>query len=536
MGGLFDIKCRNCGAPVGFDIAAQTYRCPHCGEISGIQEARRQADFRRLNHRDRTVIASGREMLSCPGCGAELLYEQNEEAALCPFCGSTPIRKEFEQSDQFPDYIIPFVLTAEEAKAQLKDWAQHTGDRLEGKLVLDHLEQLQGCYLPYSLVRGPVTGYVLRENVNREFKVRGFLENTLINTSRQLDNETLDATEPFDLQALRPFEHGFLAGHRVKLADLSGAKRQRRTLQEAGAELRRQLIPRFHTDGIRVNLYPTELMEIPILLPMYFLKIGRRLAVVNGQTGKAAVKTGHKQRRSPRWLLEPLGLTVLILCLLWLITGSLFLAFVACPPLLIVIWTEFTEGRFSLFGNVILEGKQTRARRRNQVLELTEEPMIRKNPFPTAPVFWEMRNGVPTNVDYRFYPAGRVAALIFKVFGLYFLPLITGAILHYILGIGSHFRLIGVIPWFWIFGIFTMVYIFSGIRCDAYEHPYTYTLAPRRLVGPAAGRRLPFFACIGMDPRSMEDFACRGKGQAKLTQLYLLFAGILVVSVLTIIL
>ena len=24
---LFDIKCRNCGAPVSYDIVAQSYRC-----------------------------------------------------------------------------------------------------------------------------------------------------------------------------------------------------------------------------------------------------------------------------------------------------------------------------------------------------------------------------------------------------------------------------------------------------------------------------------------------------------------------------
>ena len=34
------IACKNCGSPVGFDIVRQTYRCVHCGELSGIQEVK----------------------------------------------------------------------------------------------------------------------------------------------------------------------------------------------------------------------------------------------------------------------------------------------------------------------------------------------------------------------------------------------------------------------------------------------------------------------------------------------------------------
>ena len=32
------IFCKHCGSPAGFDILHQTYRCPHCGRESGIQE------------------------------------------------------------------------------------------------------------------------------------------------------------------------------------------------------------------------------------------------------------------------------------------------------------------------------------------------------------------------------------------------------------------------------------------------------------------------------------------------------------------
>ena len=36
------IFCKNCGAPAGFDIIRQTYSCPNCGQVSGIQEVERR--------------------------------------------------------------------------------------------------------------------------------------------------------------------------------------------------------------------------------------------------------------------------------------------------------------------------------------------------------------------------------------------------------------------------------------------------------------------------------------------------------------
>lgn len=40
-GSPLKLSCKNCGAPVGFDIVRQTYRCSHCGELTGIQEVQR---------------------------------------------------------------------------------------------------------------------------------------------------------------------------------------------------------------------------------------------------------------------------------------------------------------------------------------------------------------------------------------------------------------------------------------------------------------------------------------------------------------
>ena len=71
-GSPLKLSCKNCGAPVGFDIVRQTYRCSHCGELTGIQEVQRddlhwkmlqtentRADFPGIGWKNATALPVG---------------------------------------------------------------------------------------------------------------------------------------------------------------------------------------------------------------------------------------------------------------------------------------------------------------------------------------------------------------------------------------------------------------------------------------------------------------------------------------------
>ena len=108
------IYCKNCGAPAGFDIVRQTYRCPYCGQTSGIDEVRNEAvRWRQLDPSNKKAVETGNrlEKFSCSGCGAEVIFKAGEASATCDFCGNKLIRKEFTSAEQLPDLIIPFYLT-----------------------------------------------------------------------------------------------------------------------------------------------------------------------------------------------------------------------------------------------------------------------------------------------------------------------------------------------------------------------------------------------------------------------------------------
>ena len=82
------IYCKNCGAPAGFDIINQTYRCP--------------------------------------------------------FCGSKLIGRDFSCPEQMPELIIPFFITPEEARQRLLDWGHKNQKTPEGRSVVSSMNKLHG--------------------------------------------------------------------------------------------------------------------------------------------------------------------------------------------------------------------------------------------------------------------------------------------------------------------------------------------------------------------------------------------------------
>ena len=160
------IYCKKCGTPAGFDIILQTYRCSHCGKLTGIQEAKEALyEWRELQKENTVVWYNGQspEEHSCPSCGARFVFQSGEASGTCGFCGSRLIRREFLSPDQLPELIIPFFITPEEARKRMLDWGHQHENIPEGRSIVAGMNRFHGCYLPYQLVRGPVYGPVTRD-------------------------------------------------------------------------------------------------------------------------------------------------------------------------------------------------------------------------------------------------------------------------------------------------------------------------------------------------------------------------------------
>ena len=211
------VSCRNCDAPAGFDILTQTYRCAYCGEVTGIEQAKKeQLHWKTLakNQISGTDKPQDIAYCTCPKCGAQLIFPEGEASETCAFCKSKLVRSEFSSPENIPEMVIPFFLTEAEAKERLLKWGKENEKSPEGRNVVANINKMQAYYLPYRLVRGPVQGTVFRDGTERKYHCGGYLEGIAVNTSKQLDNLVLNEIEPFDWSEAKQFEYGYIAGHK----------------------------------------------------------------------------------------------------------------------------------------------------------------------------------------------------------------------------------------------------------------------------------------------------------------------------------
>lgn len=504
------IYCKNCGTPAGFDIINQTYRCPSCGMLTGIQEANNEVyQWKELKKQEIEAASAGQSMeeRSCPGCGAHVVFGVGEASEKCDFCGTKLVRSELSDEAQMPDLIIPFFITPDEAKQRMLDWGHQHEKTPEGRSVVSSMGNFSGYYLPYRIVKGPVYAGVSRHGNERKYECGGFLEGTAVNTSKQLDNLVLNDMEPFDWSAARPFEYGLIAGMPVKLNDSSDAEINSRIEEEVKEDFTPEVEKVMQTSGVDIQTHTGNINVLSALLPVYFIKSGNLTAVMNGQTGRIAVSKERKTKSYP-WVIEPLIYTIIVI----LITGYFFhwnleaLVYIA-GALGIIIFCIFGTGRVSLVRRIVMRSDASKARREKGQLVLDEARDILKNPYDNTPVFYEPNNsGQKVPVRLKFYTFGRWLSILVNSLITIFFPMLIGALLRLADMEDGETFMEGFHPeygaaWYVIAGFIVLLYFFKGVRKDAYDHPIIYELyadGSSHLIGRSQDRKLSVLSMFGV--------------------------------------
>lgn len=521
MSDPLQIICKNCGAAAEYKIEQQSYVCTYCGEVSGIKEACDSvAEWRELQKDSIEAARSSMEVLSCSSCGAAVVFEEGEASEKCDFCGGALVRGGFEDSDSFPEMIIPFAITEKEAKKHLLEWADSSRNSKTAELVRKKTGSLKAYYMPYQIVKGPVFGKVSRDTSERRYNCGGFLEETAVSTSRQMDNQVLNAAEPFDFTKLVPFEYGYIAGHKVRLSDISGRDTERLVRKEAAEEFAPTVEKTMQTQDIRIDLRSGTLMSLPVLLPVYFIKSGRLTAAVNGQTGRVAV-TSEEHKKNRMWAIEPAVMSLLALAIVIILCGfdfdtaAMFGMFFA-----LIFFGVFSNGRNSIIKRIIYSGQK-------------DETIINHE---TVPVFYENIDGREKPVELRFYTPGRIISLIFKMAVTVFLPVIpalavTGvrSVMQGHIAAGSFHPEYG---WLWYIFAFVLCLVFwaNGARRSVYDHPFIYEKldnGEKKLVGSRRDRRISVLEVLGVTGKNRFTFK---EGGAAMVLVTVMLGAILIIS------
>lgn len=485
---IADIHCPNCGAAARFDIKKQMYLCAYCGGNVGINEAIEQKQgFRKLQQEklNNSVASYHLKKATCPGCGAKVVFEENEALANCSFCGKALVRGNYLSAKDMPELIIPFRITDTEARDLLRQWCKKNKNKSEAKKILQQMEDLRGFYLPYELVKGPVNCTVKRIDGSRNYNCAGYIEDQYINCSKQLDNLLLDGMEPFEADDIEVFDFGYLAGQGVKTRDITDKDLLTRIEQELGERYKPEVQKTLETKAVNVTAHAEGILRMPVLLPVYYLKAGDVLSAVNGQTGKVCVRAEKESHYIflPWWLkaiLSTLLLSAITFGLSRLFgiepTGSVILTGALGIFFLLVTLTAYSDtNKTELLvgaGRKIYQSKGGPLRRKEDGRLYKDDKPVKKEDM--APIFFEKIDGKVQPVVLRFTSPVRIFTYFVMALLVLFLPVIFALIIN---GFSfSRINLAGSAVWFCIFVPVIPIYLLKFGRIELYDRPWIYIL------------------------------------------------------------
>jgi len=225
--------------------------------------------------------------------------------------------------------VVPFALTKDQAVAALK--AHVKGKSLVPRVFRDnqHIDLIQGVYAPFWLFDADVHADV-RFNAT-QVRTWSDASNTYTETSyfdvarigdtsfagipadgsRKLDDTYMQAIEPFDMSAAKPFSMAYLSGFVAERYDVDADASRPVAYQRLGNTVREmvgQSVSAYATaDVVSENLTITKAAVHYVLLPVWLLNTvykGKLYCfAMNGQTGKFIGELPASRGRFWAWLL-----------------------------------------------------------------------------------------------------------------------------------------------------------------------------------------------------------------------------------------
>ena len=160
--------------------------------------------------------ADGLRVYGCPSCGAELICDETTAATSCPYCGNpTVVPGQFSGALK-PEFVLPFRMTKDDAVRALR--AHYRGKPFLPRSFTagNHIEEIQGVYVPFWLFDGGAEGEVDYKAANSrtyrddDYEVtetdhydvhRGgsiAFEKIPVDASSKMPDDHMDSIEPFD--------------------------------------------------------------------------------------------------------------------------------------------------------------------------------------------------------------------------------------------------------------------------------------------------------------------------------------------------
>ena len=320
-------QCPACTGPLRFDSASGKLCCDYCGSTYDVAQVEalygeKQAQADKAAEAAEKAASSGPvwgEMetgdlssRTCTSCGAELVCGPETAATTCPYCGNPTVLGGQLSGKLKPEYIIPFRMDKKTAIENLKKYYKGKAFLPKAFKESNHIEEIQGVYVPFWLFDGGAEGevdykaansrtykdddYEVTETDHYDVRRAGSIafEKIPVDASSKMPDDHMDSIEPFDYTQMQPFSTAYLPGYLADKYDVTvddsrarADRRSRETLENA----LRETVTGYGTcvtDRTDIRLHRGKVHYA--LLPVWMLSTKWNgesfLFAMNGQTGK----------------------------------------------------------------------------------------------------------------------------------------------------------------------------------------------------------------------------------------------------------
>ncbi|MBR3181291.1 MAG: hypothetical protein IKF56_01395 [Eggerthellaceae bacterium] len=249
---------------------------------------------------------------NCPSCGAQLMVDQVTAVTSCPYCGNNTVVPGQLSDVLKPDLVIPFKYDKNAAVAALKSYYQGKPLLPNSFTAENHIQEIQGVYVPFWLYSGTGTGDAVlngrnvrtwsdKNNVYTEtdhYRLyrTGIMEfdRVPVDGSSKMPDAHMDAIEPYDYSELVPFSMAYMPGYLAERYDYDVKQCDPRARNRAENTCAEEILKTGHgymevdVGSVDADVQWTNVAYA--LLPVWMLHTKWKgtdyLFAMNGQTGK----------------------------------------------------------------------------------------------------------------------------------------------------------------------------------------------------------------------------------------------------------
>jgi ribosomal protein S27E len=342
---------------MAFDPQTSMLKCPYCGRTRALAAANAtiaENDYEQFLLPDPSRLrrlAADALQVTCSGCGSTVTFEPPEVAGVCPFCGAKIVAQPRAADPLIaPEGVLPFLVTQKEATASIRRWLHSRWFAPNALKEMARQGAISGVYIPFwtydaqtfSRYRGErgehywETEYYTEtgadgktEQKSRQVQktrwypasgqVSRFFDDVLVSATKALPRPKLDALQPWDLPAVRPYDPAFLSGfkaqrYQVELGEgfgiakevMAGVIRGDAARDIGGDE------QRIHSIDTRYSGITFKHLLLPIWVSAYRFERKVFQVVVNARTGEV-----QGDRPYSIWKIALLVLVILLAVLLF---------------------------------------------------------------------------------------------------------------------------------------------------------------------------------------------------------------------------